>query len=98
LGGGSHAAATAGVGGNCRLELVGAWPCWGVIADLAVLRGKGSSGQRDSLVIAVRDAKLAVIEWDAEQHCLRNGSLHSFEGDPALREACPGNTWGPPGR
>jgi hypothetical protein len=39
---------------NCRLELVGSWHCWGVIADLAVLRGKGSSGQRDSLVLAVR--------------------------------------------
>lgn len=28
------------------------------------------------------------MEWDDEQHCLRSGSLHSFEADPALREGC----------
>lgn len=39
---------------HCRLELVGSWQCWGLIEDLAVLRGRGSSGQRDSLVLAVR--------------------------------------------
>eukprot|EP00775_Hariotina_reticulata_P005379 gene5379-5614_t len=64
--------------------------CWGVIDDLAVLKGRGgSSGQKDSLVLAARDAKIAVVEWDEQQHCLRNSSLHSFEGDPALREGCP---------
>ncbi|KAF6256640.1 hypothetical protein COO60DRAFT_92934 [Scenedesmus sp. NREL 46B-D3] len=77
---------------HCRLELVGSWQCWGVIEDLAVLRGRGSSGQRDSLVLAVRDAKVALVEWDDQLHCLRNGSLHSFEGDLSLREGCPCGT------
>jgi hypothetical protein len=36
------------------LEMVGSYPCWGVICGLSVLRGKGSSGQRDSIVVAVR--------------------------------------------
>jgi hypothetical protein len=40
--------------GNCRLELVGSFPCWGVVCGLAVLRGKGSARQRDSIVLAVR--------------------------------------------
>lgn len=39
--------------------------------------------------VCCRDAKVAVVEWDEQQHCLRNSSLHSFEGDPALREGCP---------
>ncbi|WIA38397.1 hypothetical protein OEZ86_001723 [Tetradesmus obliquus] len=77
---------------HCRLELVGSWQCWGLIEDLAVLRGRGSSGQRDSLVLAVRDAKVALVEWDDKLHCLRNGSLHSFEGDPSLWEGCPCGT------
>jgi hypothetical protein len=34
-----------------------------------------------------RDAKLSVIEWNAELHCLKNGSLHSYE-KPELREGC----------
>eukprot|EP00878_Enallax_costatus_P012110 GHUV01012643.1.p1 GENE.GHUV01012643.1~~GHUV01012643.1.p1 ORF type:complete len:1562 (+),score=569.41 GHUV01012643.1:165-4850(+) len=74
---------------HCRLELVGSWQCWGVVQDMAVLRGRGNSGQRDSIIIAVRDAKVAVIEWDDQLHCLRTGSLHSFEGDPSLRDGCP---------
>jgi hypothetical protein len=32
------------------------------------------------------------VEWDDQLHCLRNGSLHSFEGDPSLREGCPCGT------
>ncbi len=32
-----------------------------------------------------RDAKLAVLEWDAERGALRPSSLHYFEGDPGLR-------------
>lgn len=32
------------------------------------------------------------MEWDDKLHCLRNGSLHSFEGDPSLREGCPCGT------
>lgn len=43
-------------GSNCRLELVGSWQCWGVVQDMAALRGRGNSGQRDSIIIAVRYA------------------------------------------
>jgi cleavage and polyadenylation specificity factor subunit 1 len=39
-----------------------------------------------------RDAKVALVEWDDEMHCLRNGSMHSFEGDASLREGCPCGT------
>jgi hypothetical protein len=52
----SSRAATASSSGNCRLELVGSYPCWGVVCGLAVLRGKGSSEQRDSIIVVVRCA------------------------------------------
>lgn len=32
---------------------------------------------------------MAVLEWDDRLHTLVSGSLHSFEGDPALREGLP---------
>ncbi len=35
---------------------------------------------------ACREAKLSVLEWDAGSFCLRVSSLHSFEGEPALRQ------------
>ena len=36
------------------------------------------------MTIAARDAKLAVLEWDAGSSALRPSSLHYFEGDPGL--------------
>jgi hypothetical protein len=32
---------------------------------------------------------VSVVEWNADLHCLKNGSLHSYE-KPELREGCPG--------
>ena len=37
------------------------------------------------VISRARDAKLAVLEWDAGRGALRPSSLHYFEGDPALR-------------
>lgn len=37
-----------------------------------------------SLYICGRDAKVAVLDWDALTHAVVTTSLHSFEGDRAL--------------
>jgi hypothetical protein len=42
---------------SSRLELVCAWPLWGVVEDMVVLRGRGKAGrtgQRDSIILAFR--------------------------------------------
>jgi hypothetical protein len=37
-----------------------------------------------------RDAKVSVLDWDADAHALVTTSLHSFEGDKALPAGQPG--------
>jgi hypothetical protein len=38
----------------CRLQLVGSFPLYGVVEDIAVLRGRAGAGQRDAIMIAHR--------------------------------------------
>ena len=61
---------------------------------LAPLEGHGAVHEHDglnfvgrskSVTSRARDAKLAVLEWDAESSSLRPNSLHYFEGDTGLR-------------
>jgi cleavage and polyadenylation specificity factor subunit 1 len=70
-------------GGAARLELLYRVRLAGVVESLAALPGR--AGGRDALLLALRDAKLAVLRWDAGAHALTPTSLHYFEGDEALK-------------
>jgi len=52
------------------------------IESLAVLRRRSgaSRSQRDALLVATREAKLSVLEWDPLSRGLRTSSLHRWEG------------------
>ncbi|EFJ51734.1 hypothetical protein VOLCADRAFT_87503 [Volvox carteri f. nagariensis] len=79
------ATASAAVGsGGARLELVVSYHLHGVVESLAVLSG-GSSSRRDALLLAFREGKLSVVEWNPRTHSLRTSSLHYFEGDPGVQ-------------
>ena len=42
-----------------------------------------------------RDAKVSVLDWDANNHTLRTTSLHSFEGDALVSTNLPASPYGP---
>lgn len=71
----------AGVSG-ASLELVCHYRLHGNIESLAVLSvgGSDNSKRRDSIILAFRDAKISVLEYDDSTHSLRASSLHCFEG------------------
>ncbi|KAF5843827.1 hypothetical protein DUNSADRAFT_5064 [Dunaliella salina] len=69
-----------------KLELVGHFPLCGVVESMVMLKSRSPGIQRDALMLAFRDAKLCVLEWDTSRHGLRTTSMHYFEGDPALRD------------
>jgi cleavage and polyadenylation specificity factor subunit 1 len=79
---------------SSRLELVGAWPLYGVVEDMAVLPAAGrrpgdgctgaAASTRDALMLSFRDAKVSVVAWDPAAHDLRTVSLHAFDRPPAL--------------
>jgi cleavage and polyadenylation specificity factor subunit 1 len=52
------------------------------IESLAVLRRRSGAPrtQRDALLLATREAKLSVLEWDPATRGLRTSSLHRWEG------------------
>lgn len=71
----------AGISG-ASLELVCHYRLHGNVESIAVLStGAGdSSRRRDSVILAFRDAKISVLEFDDSVHGLRASSLHCFEG------------------
>ncbi|GAB4826000.1 hypothetical protein Ancab_008868 [Ancistrocladus abbreviatus] len=71
----------AGVSG-ASLELVSHYRLHGNVESLAVLSvsGSDSSRRRDSIILAFRDAKVSVLEYDDSIQGLRASSLHCFEG------------------
>jgi hypothetical protein len=49
------------------------------LTDPRVRRGRGAGSGLDALLLAMDEAKLAVVEWDAATRGLRSSSLHSYE-------------------
>ena len=72
-----------GSDGAESLEVVSEFDAHGAIGSVAVLRRRFGAprNQRDALLIAIRERKLAVAEYDASMGEVTTSSLHSFEGD-----------------
>ncbi|CAI0403493.1 unnamed protein product, partial [Linum tenue] len=70
-----------GVSG-ASLELVCHYRLHGNVESLAVLPSDGgdSSRRRDAIILAFKDAKISVLEFDDSMHALRTSSMHCFEG------------------
>ena len=62
-----------------RLALVAEYPLAGTVASLSGARVPGTRTGGWALVVAFRDAKLSLVEWDPERHALSTVSLHYFE-------------------
>uniref|UniRef100_A0A2P2M8B6 Uncharacterized protein MANES_06G138300 n=1 Tax=Rhizophora mucronata TaxID=61149 RepID=A0A2P2M8B6_RHIMU len=64
------------------LELVCHYRLHGNVESMAVLSSGGgdSSKRRDSIILAFKDAKISVLEFDDSIHGLRTSSMHCFEG------------------
>ena len=65
-----------------RLECVASWTLMSPVQSMAKVRLAHS--RRDALLLAFMDAKVSVVEYDADSHDLRTVSLHVFE-DEAMR-------------
>ena len=70
---------------SVKLELLTQQRLFGVVESLAVLRSRGGRSGRDAILLAFRDAKLSVLQWDAATSDVAPSSLHYFEGDESLK-------------
>uniref|UniRef100_A0A5B6ZUE1 Cleavage and polyadenylation specificity factor 160 kDa subunit n=2 Tax=Davidia involucrata TaxID=16924 RepID=A0A5B6ZUE1_DAVIN len=71
----------AGISG-VSLELVCHYRLHGNVETMAALPAGGVDGsrRRDSIILAFKDAKISVLEFDDSIHGLRTSSMHCFEG------------------
>ncbi|OCK81251.1 hypothetical protein K432DRAFT_381504 [Lepidopterella palustris CBS 459.81] len=63
-----------------RLVLVGEYPLSGTVTSIARIKLLDTKSGAEALLIAFRDAKLSLVEWDSELHSLNTISIHYYEG------------------
>lgn len=66
---------------NSRLVLIGEYEVSGTITALAKVKTHRSKSGGNFLLVAVKDAKLSLVEWDPERHSISTVSIHYYERD-----------------
>ena len=68
-----------------KLVLVAEYPLSGTVTSLAQVKIPRSKSGGDGLLVAFRDAKLSLVEWDPERHAISTVSIHYYERDDLER-------------
>ncbi|USP76958.1 uncharacterized protein yc1106_04232 [Curvularia clavata] len=64
---------------TAKLVLVGEFPLAGTVVSLARVKALNTRSKGEALLIAFRDAKLSLVEWDPESYSLHTISIHYYE-------------------
>ncbi|KAF2146970.1 uncharacterized protein K452DRAFT_315154 [Aplosporella prunicola CBS 121167] len=64
-----------------KLVLVAEYPLAGTVLSLARVKALDTKSGADALLIAFRDAKLSLVEWDPSNHAVSTISIHFYEGE-----------------
>ncbi|KAF2118574.1 CPSF A subunit region-domain-containing protein [Lophiotrema nucula] len=67
-----------------KLVLVGEFPLAGTVISLARIKVLGTKSKGEALLVAFRDAKLSLVEWDPETYSLHTISIHYYENPELL--------------
>ncbi len=89
--GGDGALLRADCGVLTKLVLVAEFALEGTVTGLARIRIAGTKSGGDALLVAFKDARLSLVEWDPESHDLSTISIHYYEQDELQ-----GAPWAPP--
>lgn len=73
-----------------KLLLVAEYDLSGTITSLARVKTQQSKSGGEALLVALKDAKLSLVEWDPERHSISTISIHFYE-----REDLQGSPWAP---
>ena len=68
-------------GGQTKLVLVSEYHVAGTITALGRVKVLNSRSGGEAILIAVRDAKLSLVEWDPEIHGISTVSIHYYESE-----------------
>ncbi|KAI0178775.1 CPSF A subunit region-domain-containing protein [Hypoxylon sp. FL1284] len=64
-----------------KLVLVAEYALAGTIIGLVRIGSKPTASGGDALLVAFRDAKMSMLEWDPEKHSINTTSIHYYEQD-----------------
>ncbi|KAJ4372482.1 mRNA cleavage and polyadenylation factor subunit [Neocucurbitaria cava] len=64
---------------TAKLVLVGEFPLAGTVISLARIKALNTKSRGEALLVAFRDAKLSLVEWDPESYNLHTISIHYYE-------------------
>ena len=64
-----------------KLVLVSEYEVSGTFAALGRVKSQRSNSGGDLLLVAIRDAKLSLVEWDPERYSISTVSIHYYERD-----------------
>ena len=64
---------------TAKLVLVGEYHLAGTVISLARVKLLNTKSRGEALLLAFRDAKLSLVEWDPETHNLHTVSIHYYE-------------------
>ncbi|KAK2798780.1 mRNA cleavage and polyadenylation factor subunit [Onygenales sp. PD_10] len=67
-----------------KLVLVAEYPLSGTVTGLGRVKILNSKSGGEAVLVALRDAKLSLIEWDPENHQISTVSIHYYERDDVL--------------
>lgn len=76
---------------TAKLVLVGEFPLAGTVTSLARMKVLNTKSKAEALLVAFRDAKLSLVEWDPETYNLHTISIHYYE-NPDLPGISPWST------
>ena len=62
-----------------KLVLLGEFPLAGTVISLARVKALNTKSRAEALLVAFRDAKLSLVEWDPESYNLHTISIHYYE-------------------
>jgi len=77
-------------GNTTKLVLVAEFPLAGTVTGLARIKTPNTKSGGEALLVAFKDARLSLVEWDPERHDLSTVSLHYYEQDELQ-----GSPWAP---
>jgi cleavage and polyadenylation specificity factor subunit 1 len=70
---------------TAKLVLVAEYQLHGTVSSLARVKIRNSKSGADALLVAFRDAKLSLVEWDPERHGISTISIHYYEHEDLER-------------
>jgi cleavage and polyadenylation specificity factor subunit 1 len=64
---------------TAKLVLVGEFPLAGTVISLARIKALNTRSKGEALLVAFRDAKLSLVEWDPDTYSVHTISIHYYE-------------------